>query len=358
MTEETFLVGIDFGSFKTSIAASNGRRETLPTAVGWAKDDVARAMLGREYVFGEEIGEDELALEIVRPFAKGALKYGDLADLGLSEESRNRSCEAAQLVLQHAVSLVESPPNLPLYAVLGAPSRATIANKQVLLDAARGAFDAVAIVAEPFTVAYSMNRLRKTLVVDIGAGTIDICPLFGTYPDEQDQVTLHIGGDSIDEDFAQRLHAAHPEVQFNVDMARQIKERYGFVHDVNESAKVDLPVRGVPTRFDVTDLLKESCKTIVGPIIDGIQQVVSRVDPRHQRVLVDNILLGGGGSQLKGLDRLLEEGVKSLGGGRVERVYDSVFAGAVGALHLAMAMPAASWLRLSDPNSTGESKAA
>ena len=346
MSSDKFFVGIDFGTFKTAIAASNGRRETLPTAVGWPKDHVARTILGRDYVFGEGIAEDELALDVVRPFAKGALKYVSQSEAGISDESGDRCREAAQLILQHAVSLVEPPVGTPIFAVIGAPSRATTVSKHILIEAAQGAFEALAIVAEPFLVAYSTKRLRRTLVVDIGAGTIDICPLYGTYPREEDQATFPIGGDVIDEDFHQRLQQAHPEAQITVDMAREIKERHGFVHDVNESAIVKLPVDGVPTTFDVTELLKESCKNIVKPIVEGIRQVIARVHPKLQRDLVDNILLSGGGSQLRGLDGVIEQGLNPLGGGRVTKVYDSVFVGAVGALELAMAMPPSGWTTL------------
>lgn len=343
MSSDKFFVGIDFGTFKTAIAASNGKRETLRTAVGRPKDHVAEAILGRDFVFGERIVENELALDVVRPFAKGALKYVPQAEAGISDDNGELYREAAQLILQHAVSLVEPPVGVPVFAVIGAPSRATTVSKGILVEVAQGAFDALAIVAEPFLVAFSTKRLSKTLVVDIGAGTIDICPLYGTYPREEDQVTLPLGGDVIDEDFYQRLHEVHPEAQLTVDMAREIKERHGFVHDVNESAIVILPVEGAPTRFDVTEVLKESCKRIVKPIVEGIRHVVARVHPKLQRDLLNNVLLGGGGSQLRGLDRMIEQGLEPLGGGRVSKVYDSVFAGAVGALGLAMAMPPSGW---------------
>lgn len=351
MHAETLFVGVDFGSFKTSIVASNGHRDTIPTAVGWPKDHVARAILGSDVVFGDKLAEAELALEIVRPFAKGALKFLSEADAGISEHAYTRSREAARLVLQHAVSLVDPPADAPIYAVLGAPSRATITNKQILTDAAQGVFDGVAIVAEPFTVAYGMKRLMKTLVVDIGAGTIDICPLYGTYPSEEDQVTLAFGGDAIDADFLKQIQSNFPEAQVTLDMAREIKERHGFVHDVNESALVTLPVEGVPTEFDVTEFLKDSCKSIVKPMVDGVRQVVARVNPKFQRALLDNILLGGGGSQLKGLDLLLEQGLAAVGGATVCKVSDSVYAGAAGALRLAMNMPASSWQKINNAKS-------
>ena len=215
-----------------------------------------------------------------------------------------------------------------------------------MIDAVRGIFDAVVIVAEPFTVAYSMNRLMETLVVDIGAGTIDICPIYGTYPKEEDQVTLPLGGDAIDEAFSSSLRKLHPEVQFSLNMARDIKEKHGFVHDLEEKVVVPLPVAGVPTQVDVTDALKEACMSVVNPIVAGIREVIATFDPEFQRPMLNNILLGGGGSQLRGLDRVIEQSLEPLGGGTVTKVYDSVFAGAVGALKLAMAMSPQNWEQL------------
>jgi rod shape-determining protein MreB len=351
-------IGVDLGTFKTSAASSTGVRDVLYSAVGWPKDHVARTMLGRDVVFGKDIIEHRLALNIVRPFAKGVLKYKDHKDAGLPKESVQGHCEAARLLVEHAVSLTRPPKGAPVYGVIGAPSRASILNKKVLLDAAESTFDAVMIVSEPFSIAYGINRLSDTLVVDIGAGTTDICPIYGTFPAEEDQITLSVGGDFIDEHFYSLVRKAYPGVQLSLNMAREIKEKYGFVNDVNEKAIVVLPVQGKPKEFDVTVPLKEACATIVPPIIQGLREVIARMDPEYQQRMLQNIVLGGGGSQIKGLDRVIEDSLKEYGGAKVKKVGDAVYAGAVGALKLAMCLPQDCWNGLKSPPPAVQSKKA
>ena len=60
------------------------------------------------------------------------------------------------------------------------------------------------------------------------------------------------------------------------------------------------------------------------------------------------MLLGGGGSQIMGLGRVLEETIKEmLGGGKVVQVEEPKYAGCNGALKMAHDMPEEYWKRLS-----------
>ena len=127
----TVYVGMDFGSFKTSIVSSQGRRSTMHTAVGWAKDHVSKAMLGCEVLVGKNVFEQRMALDVVRPFAKGALKYLESDEVGVSEQDVPRRMEAARLIVEEAVRKLEIPEDALIFGVVGAPSRAGFGSKKL-----------------------------------------------------------------------------------------------------------------------------------------------------------------------------------------------------------------------------------
>jgi rod shape-determining protein MreB len=168
--------------------------------------------------------------------------------------------------------------------------------------------------------------------------------MHGAIPTEEDQITLGVAGDHIDQVAYDLIRKNHPQAQFTINMVREAKERLSFVNDVNDQAVVVWPDReGKPTRFDITQELKEACRSVVPGIVQGLRQLVSSFDAEFQRRMLQNVILAGGGSQLRGLDRLLEEDLQQYGGGKVQKVHEPVYAGANGALKLAADMPENYW---------------
>jgi rod shape-determining protein MreB len=344
---ETVFVGVDLGSFNTAVACSNGLRETVQSMVGYPKDHISQKTLGRSVVFGDEIHQHRLALDVVRPFHKAALKYQDPTRAEMSERDAEKNDRAAQLLLKHVLSAVKPSPGATVFGVIGMPARAGRQSKQSILRIAQEALDVAMLVPEPFAVGYGINQLIDALVVDIGAGTIDFCPMYGALPADQELVSVPFGGDYIDEDFHDRTLAAYPKARMSLNMAREIKEKYGFVGESPNAVKVRLPVGGRPPQeFDVTEPLRQACEEMVPAVVQGIQGLIERLDPEFHQAIVSNIVLGGGGSQLRGLDQALERALEEYGCVSVTRVYDTMFAGAAGALGIAMNMPAENWDRL------------
>jgi hypothetical protein len=107
-----------------------------------------------------------------------------------------------------------------VYAVIGVPAQAAIHHKDAIIKAARESVDSVMLCSEPFSVAYGQDMLDDVLVIDIGAGTTDLCRMHGTMPEESDQITNTFAGDFVDEELSKEIRKVQPEAQFT-------GERYG-----------------------------------------------------------------------------------------------------------------------------------
>jgi len=337
-------VGIDLGTSHTSVSASNGVRETFSSLVGYPKDVVARKLLKEDVLFGEEALKNRLALNMFRPLEKGVIRFSD--GTGASSEEIDGNLDAARALIEHAVSLARAQPGQLVYGVIGCPAQASIHNKQSIIEASREVLDSVVICSEPFSVAYGLDRLHDCLVIDIGAGTTDLCRMKGSMPDEEDQVTLTQAGDFIDGQLYELFKQRCPDAQFTVNMVREVKEKHAFVTEAAEPVIVEFPVKGKPTPFDVTAEVRKGCRRIVEPVVEALDRLVSTFDPEFQDRLRNNVLLAGGGSRVHGLDRAVEEALVPFGGGKVRSVHEPVYAGANGALKIAYDMPTEAWEQL------------
>jgi rod shape-determining protein MreB and related proteins len=337
-------IGMDLGTSRTSIASSNGKRETVPSVLGYPKDVVARKLLKKDVLYGDEAFKNRLSLDFYRPLEKGVIKGSDEESSATESEGNFR---AAKDLVKHAISMAQPRPDELLYGVIGCPAQSSINNKQDLIKAATEVLDSVMICSEPFAVAYGLDWFTDLLVIDIGAGTVDLCRMRGTLPEKDDQITLFTAGDYVDQELSRLIKETYPEAQFTVNMIKEIKEKYATLSDDVTGIVVEFPVKGKPTKFDITKQIHDACWSIVPPITDALGELVSTFDPEFQMHLKDNVLIGGGGSMIHDLGPAIQKDmIERLGHGRVVVVEEPKYAGANGALKIAHDMPAEFWEQL------------
>jgi rod shape-determining protein MreB and related proteins len=338
--DEILHVGIDLGTSRSSISASNGERFVVDSFVGWPADMVARKVLKREVLIGHEAVANRSMLDLHRPLERGLLKEGSEKDV-----------EAVRELLKHLLRLVGVSANgkvnsSNVRAVVGVPAAALRTNKQYLRNSMKGIVDSLMIVSEPFAVAYGLNALLHTLIIDIGAGTTDFCVMRGRYPTEEDQRTLTSAGDSIDTHLLKLIQERYPQANITIFMVREWKEKHSFVGDNAQRVMVTAPVKGVPTELDITIEIKAACETLLPPTVETMLDLLSRVEPEFQERVRNNIILSGGGGLIRNLPEALGDALRQVGGGKVTYMKDPVFVGSDGGLALALDAPDTDWEKL------------
>jgi rod shape-determining protein MreB len=341
MPDEILHVGIDLGTSRSSISASNGERFVVDSFVGWPADMVAKKVLKRDVLIGHEAVANRTMLDLHRPLERGLLKEGSEKDV-----------EAVRELLKHLLRLVGVSANGKVHAsnvraVVGVPAAALRTNKQYLRNSMKGIVDSLLIVSEPFAVAYGLNALLHTLIIDIGAGTTDFCVMKGRYPTEEDQRTLTVAGDSIDQQLLKLINERFPQANVTIFMVREWKEKLSFVGRSSQRVTVTAPVKGVPTEIDITTEMKAACETLLSPTIETMLDLLSRVEPEFQERVRNNVILSGGGGLIRGLPEQLEDALRQVGGGKVTYMEDPVFVGSDGGLALALDAPDNDWEKLS-----------
>src|SRR6188508_1865452 len=236
---ETLHVGIDLGTSRSAISTSNGERFVVDSYVGWPRDMVAKKVLKRNVMIGHEAVANRTMLDLHRPLERGLLKEGSDKDV-----------EAVRELLRHLLRLVGVDGNegklssANVRAVVGVPAAALRTNKQYLRNTMKGIVDSLMIVSEPFAVAYALNALVHTLIIDIGAGTTDFCVMKGRYPTDEDQRSLTVAGDSIDAHLHKAIEARYPKASVTPFMVRGWKEKHSFVGEAPAPVVVSAPIEG------------------------------------------------------------------------------------------------------------------
>ena len=331
-TDNALYVGIDLGTSRSSISSSTDRREWIESYVGWPKDFIALQVVGKPVLFGSDALQHRLSLDLCRPLERGVIKEGI-----------ERSEEAVKEIIRHLIELAQPEPDRKIHAVVGVPADTLKVNKLAIRKAVSEFVNSLMVVSEPFAVAYGLNLLNNSLVIDIGAGTTDLCIMHGTIPGEEDQKTIVMAGDYIDEQLFSYLTERYPSSAFNRNMVRQFKERYSFVGDIPDEITAEIPVDGKPVVHDIKNEIKRACESILPALTETVTEMIARFDPEFQIKIKNNIVLAGGGSLIRGLREYLQGSLKEYGPCSVTCVSDPLFAGSDGALKLAQDLPSKYW---------------
>mgnify|MGYP003580618206 FL=1 len=339
-TNDTLCVGIDLGTSRSSISASNGERHLIDSYVGWPVDMVARKLIQKPILVGREALDSRSMLDLRRPMERRLIKNGSKKDE-----------EAVQEILRHLITQTglkqKNKTRSKVRAVVGVPAEAFRNSKQRLRSAMEGVADSVMLVSEPFAVAYGLEALLHALIIDIGAGTADFCVMQGRYPTEEDQRTLPNAGDSIDEQLLKLVREHHPEAQTSIHMIREWKEKWSFVGEAKQPVIVSAPVKGKATELDITAEMRAACESILAPVCETMLDLLTKVEPEYQAKVRNNVILAGGTSLIVGLSQAIEKALAELGGGHATVVKDPVFAGSDGGLAIARDASSSDWEKLS-----------
>src|SRR5947209_3373646 len=199
--------------------------------------------------------------------------------------------------------------------VVGVPSGVTEVEKRAVIDATlqAGAREAY-LIEQPMAAAIGaglpVSEPIGSMVVDIGGGTTEVAVIaLGGIVTAR---SLRIAGDEMDESIIQYARKAY-NLLIGERTAEDIKIAAGSAFPQREEQTIEVRgrdlVSGLPrtVRMTSTEIREAMAEPIAG-IVEAVKMTLERTPPELAADIVDRgIVMAGGGSLLRGLDRLLAE---------------------------------------------------
>ena len=270
------------------VAVRHGTRQVLGrgTAVG----KLARQMLGRT----------PDGVTAVRPLRAGVVTDFELAEALLRYFLQKAGRQGLGLRPRVILSVPAGVTQVERRAVFNAAERAG-AGQVFLIDAARAASIGAGLpIAEPIA----------SMICDLGGGTTEIAVL--CLGDIVSGRSLRLGGDDFDEAIAESLRQNFA-LKIGPHTAERLKIELGSAAPLDEELTLEVggldAVSGAPRKAVITsEDVREAVAGLLGRIVTGLRAVIEGCPPELVADLADQgVLLCGGGSQLRQLDRFLTE---------------------------------------------------
>lgn len=199
--------------------------------------------------------------------------------------------------------------------IIGVPSGITQVERRAVEDSAKqaGAREVYTIM-EPMAAAIGaglpVQDPSGSMIVDIGGGTTEVAVI--TLKDVVFCRSVRVGGDEMDRAIVQYVKRKY-NLLIGERTAEQVKIQIGSVMPESHADSMEVKGRdlitGVPKTIKLTSMeVHESLLETIAIIIDVVRVALENTPPELSSDLVDKgIVMAGGGSLLRGLDKLLSK---------------------------------------------------
>jgi len=292
-------IGIDLGT-ATTLVYVRGEGIVLcePSVVAiykstkdvWAVGEEAKKMLGRT----------PGSVVAIRP-----MKDGVIADFDITESMLRHFIKKV-----HPRKVIVGP-----RVVIAVPSGITEVEKRAVKDSAirAGARDVIPIeepIAAAIGVGLPIAEPQGNMIIDIGGGTTEIAVIsLGGIVYAR---SIRVAGDEMDEAVIEHMKKNY-NLMIGERTAEEIKIKIGSAWPLDEELNIEVRGRdlitGLPKFIRInSEEIREALQMPLKEIVEAAKVTLERTPPELAADLIERgIVLCGGGSQLKGLDKLISE---------------------------------------------------
>ncbi|MGZ8779793.1 MAG: rod shape-determining protein [Thermoanaerobaculia bacterium] len=199
--------------------------------------------------------------------------------------------------------------------VISVPSEITQVEKRAVKDSAlRAGATEVYLIEQAMAAAIGaglpITDPTGNMIVDIGGGTTDVAviSLAGIVYSR----SVRVAGNEMDDAIIQYIKRKY-NLLIGERTAEQIKMEIGSAFPLDEEMTMEIKgrdlVEGVPKTLVVSDEeIREALSETVATIVEAVRVALERTPPELSADIMDKgIIIAGGGSMLKNLDRRLRE---------------------------------------------------
>ncbi|MDQ3281022.1 MAG: rod shape-determining protein [Acidobacteriota bacterium] len=292
-------LAIDLGTANTLVYAKNKGivvREPSIVAVNKINNNVEA--VGKEAK--EMLGRTPGNIVAIRP-----MKDGVIADFEVTEKMIKYFIEKA-----HGRRFLVKP-----RIVISVPSEITQVEKRAVKDSAlRAGATEVYLIEQAMAAAIGaglpITDPTGNMIVDIGGGTTDVAviSLAGIVYSR----SVRVAGNEMDDAIIQYIKRKY-NLLIGERTAEQIKMEIGSAFPLDDEMTMEIKgrdlVEGVPKTLVVSDEeIREALSETVATIVEAVRVALERTPPELSADIMDKgIIIAGGGSMLKNLDKRLRE---------------------------------------------------